>query len=87
MAINWAYIVEYMDRNCRLLQRERFLFPADARERREQLLRAGFWGVRLRQQRVRAGGPPTNSAPGIYLDGRPIAGQEFTIKRDGYWRK
>lgn len=79
MSIRWCYIVEYEDRKCGLVQRERFLFPADARERREQLRRAGFYRVTFRQQRVRADSPPTSSAPGIFRHGRPIAGQEWKL--------
>jgi hypothetical protein len=86
MGIRWCYVVEYEDKACGLVQRERFLFPADAKERREQLMRAGFWGVRYRQQRVHAAGPPTSSNPGIYRHGRAVAGQDFIIKRGTHTR-
>lgn len=86
MSIRWCYVVEYCDRACSILQRERFLFPADAKVRREQLRAAGFFQVEMRQQRVHATGPPTTSNPGIYCDGRAIAGQDYVIKRGQFRR-
>lgn len=80
MGIRWSYIVEYLDRNCQVLQRERFLFPNDAKTRAEQLLQAGFYGVRCKQRRVRAGGPATDTRPGIYRHGSAIAGMDFLLK-------
>src|ERR1700694_1620720 len=65
MSTRWCYIVEATDR-VGVVQRETFLFPADARHRFEERRRAGFYRVALRQRRVQAQGQTTPMRPGFY---------------------
>jgi hypothetical protein len=62
----WCYVVEVRDSRSGILTRERFLFPADARERAERRRQEGFYRVEIREERVNAHGPPPRTQPGRF---------------------